>query len=395
MRRHLALFDLAAANLVRRPAKSVAVLVPLVVALAVASAMTVVRDGLLRDAAASAEALPDVTVQKMVGGRIERISAAVADSVAALPGVRRALPRVWGYIPVTLEGGAEVAFTLMGLDLSAAPAPSGIGRAVERGRFLAPGARGEAIVGKAFARALGAAPGTALELRDAFGGAETFAIVGVFSTPVQILSADLVVVGIEDARAYFGFAPGEAADLLVEVEAPDAADAVAGRIAALDPSLRVMTRGALADAARRAYGGRGGVFTLFWLVLLLTALLVAFAQATSVQIDFVREVGILKAVGWDVGEVIELKMLESLLLGLTGSLGGILLGLGYAALDAPFIKPFFLGWATVYPEFPLPLAVEPAEIFLLLAVGVLPLLAATAVPAWIVGTLPPDEAIRR
>ncbi len=395
MNRLLSIFDLAAGNLLRRPARSIAVFLPLALALAVSSAMTVVRDGIARDAQASIAGLPDITVQNVTGGRSERISLNMVPFLEAVPGVERVRPRVWGYLPVRLEKGkGDVAYTLVGVPVETSALPAFAAGTIERGRVLRGDSAGEAVVGQAIAAALGIEPGGGIEITDEAGRTRDFHVVGIFATPVQIYAADLILTGIEDARAYFGYGAEEATDLLVDVRPGEDPDRVAERIAGEYPGLRVLSRTSMSELSEEAYGGRAGVFSLFWVTLLLSALLVAFAQASSIQLDLVREIGILRAVGWDIGDVILLKMIESALLGLLGSLTGILLGLSYVALDAPGVKSFFLGWSVVYPEFALPVALEPASLLLLLAIGVLPLLAATAVPAWITGTLPPDEAIR-
>ena len=87
-------------------------------------------------------------------------------------------------------------------------------------------------------------------------------------------------------------------------------------------------------------------------------------------------------------------MFESLALGVTGFLVGTSLGLAYLFVDAPGLKEYFLSWATIYPDFPIPVYVNPGSIFLLLAVSICPLLAASVIPAWMLGITDPDKIIR-
>lgn len=393
MRRWHDLLDLALRNLLRHPAKSLAVIIPLVVVLAMATTMASVREGFSRDAAAATAGLPEVTVQRMVGGRVERISVPLGDSLARIPGVTRVAPRVWGYVPLRAESGDEFTYTLMGLDFARMPVPEDISVTLESGRWLSPGIEHEAVIGRTFAAAQNVRPGDVIRLSDLLGNSDTFLITGIFGSPVQIYSADLLVTSIADARRFFGYLPAEATDFLVYA-GRDPND-VAAEVVAIDSGLRVLTRAALNNLCQEAYGGRSGVFALFWLILLLTALLTTFAQAANIQIDLAREIGILKAMGWDSADVIALRLLESLALGILGTLGGILAGLIYVALDAPGIKSYFLGWSRVYPDFPLPAVLALDDLGLLLAIGILPLLAAGAVPAWLAATIPPDEAIRK
>jgi ABC-type lipoprotein release transport system permease subunit len=391
--KHWSLWSIAAGNLRRYRPRTIAVLVPLVIVMGAATSVTLVRDGLSRDASLSVSVLPDITVQRMVGGRVERIELSHAESIGALEHVASAVARVWGYVPVTVPRG-EVAYTLMGIDLERMPIAQGIGLTIEEGRFLVAGDTGKAVVGEAFASVFSARAGDRIDLEDTLGSAIELEIVGIFSASAEIYAADLIVVPIDTAREYFGYGDDEASDICVYLDDPVNTGLAAVRILELGDNLRIVTRDAMAGLNEQAFGRRGGVFQLMWMVLLLTVCLVAWAQAASIGLALKREIGILKAVGWSTLDIIELKLLESVILALLGTFGGMLLGLAYVALDAPGIKQFFLGWATIYPEFPLPVHMSLPSLFLLFVIGVFPLVVATVVPAWRVGTIEPDSAIR-
>jgi ABC-type lipoprotein release transport system permease subunit len=282
----------------------------------------------------------------------------------------------------------------MGVDLERMPIAERIGLTIEEGRFLVSGDTGKAVVGKAFASVFLAGAGDRIELEDTLGNAAEFEIVGIFGASAEIYAADLIVVPLETAREYFGYGASEASDICVYLDDPVNTGLTALRILEMGDNIRIVTRDAMAALNQQAFGRRGGVYQLMWMTLLLTVCLVAWAQSASIGLALTREIGILKAVGWSTLDIIEIKLMESVILALLGTFGGMLLGLGYLALDAPGIKQYFLGWATVYPEFPLPVHMSLSSLFLLLVIGVLPLVAATVVPAWRVGIIEPDEAIR-
>lgn len=391
--KHRNLWSVAAHNLWRYRPRTIAVLLPLLIVMGTAASVTFVRDGLSRDASLTVAMLPDVTVQRLVGGRVERIDLAYGDSLRTVDHVVSVVPRVWGYVPVSVPGG-EAAYTLMGIDVERMPIAEEIGLSVEKGRFLVAGGADEAVVGKAFASVFGLDVGDRVNLEDALGNEAELEIVGIFATAVEIYAADLLVVSLKTSRDFFGYLESEASDLCVYLDDPVYADLAAQQILEIGDNLRVLTRDALGELTQQAYGGRGGVFQLMWMILLLTACLVAWAQSASIGLSLRREIGILKAIGWGTLDIIEVKMLETVIVALVGTFGGILLGLVYLRLGAPGIKQYFLGWATVYPEFAVPIYMSVKSLFLLLVVGIFPLLVATVVPAWLVGIIEPDEAIR-
>jgi ABC-type lipoprotein release transport system permease subunit len=387
------LWYVAVENLFRYKQKTLSMLCPLVLVLAVFAVMVFVRDGLRNDAELSLDFIPDLTVQKLVGGRIERIDLSACRALESWPEVKEVVPRVWGYVPISV-GNNKVAYTLMGVDVKNASIQKNISIALEKGRFLTPQDSDKTVVGKAVAEGFGIEEGDTIQLTDAMGFSNTYEVVGIFATPVQIYTSDLFLMRIEDARRFFGYSQNEASDICINLHNPIQSGAVAQKIATSYPSLRVLSKDALSDLIDQAFGGRAGIFQIFWLVLLITVVLISWNQASNVSLEMRREIGILKAVGWSISDVIVLKLMESLAIGVFSVLAGIVLGMIYTMLGAPVVKNYFIGWSSVYPNFPIPMSVTAANVFLVSVIGIFPLLAATIVPAWLVGIIEPDKAIR-
>jgi ABC-type antimicrobial peptide transport system permease subunit len=89
------------------------------------------------------------------------------------------------------------------------------------------------------------------------------------------------------------------------------------------------------------------------------------------------------------------KAFEILTLGLAAVLTGLIAGIGFMLMGAPGVKRMIIGWADIYPDFPIPLHVDGATVFLIFILGLVPLLAGALVPIWKIGTLDPDQAIRQ
>ncbi len=391
---HINLWLMAAANLRRYRAKSIAVMVPLGLVMAVAAFMMFARGGFVREAGLARVFLPHITVQGVAAGRVEKISLGVMDRIAKIPHMRSVVPRVWGYLPMQLKE-ANVSYTLMGLDMTRAVYDEKMPWTLATGTFLVPGDRGKVVLGSGVARSFAARVNDRLKIADALGNKAEFTVVGIFNTAVQVYSTDLIVTSLEDARSFFGYRRDEASDLLVYVDRPEKADEVAWTITNLFPNTRVLTGKALTELVREAFSRRGGTFQMVWLILLLTVLLLVWAQASHINVDLSREIGVLKALGWHTGEIIEMKMMESFLLGFTGTLSGILVGFIYVLLGTPGLSGYCLGCASIYPKYPIPVDCDFPSLALLFILGVLPMTAVSAIPAWLTGTIDPDTAIRR
>lgn len=391
--KHFEFWAVAVRNIERFPVRALSIFIPLFIVMAFASVMTFIKDGISRDALASLEALPDITVQAMDGGRRGHVQMDLAKEISSNGNVRKVVPRIWGHVPLYVSGGLSM-YTLMGIDLAQLPLAEDISLSIESGRFLEATDRDSAVVGKTFAIQHKVKPGDQVELEDKFGNKSTFSIVGVFASPVSIYTADMIVTDLESARKFFGYSADQYSDLGVYLNEPAYAEQVSGSIQISHKNVRALTKEVFAHGIRQAYGGRGGIFQLAWLILLFTVLLLAWAQSSSVSLEMRKEIGVLKTLGWQTLDIIEVKMLEVVIIGLSGFLGGILFGMFYLKAGAPFVKQYFLGWAVNYPQFSIPVYIEGSSLFLLFVMGLFPLCTATVFSAWLMGTIEPDNAIR-
>ncbi|MDY6971453.1 MAG: FtsX-like permease family protein [Thermodesulfobacteriota bacterium] len=391
--KHINLWLMAAQNLRRYRAKSLAILIPLILVMATSSFMMSTRGGFIKDAEIARGFLPDVTVQGISAGRVEEISLDVKAGIEDIPHVKKVVPRVWGYLPLRIDE-TDAAFTLMGIDFAHSVFDQRLPWTIDSGIFPVPGDRNKAVLGSGVAQSFAASIGDKLQIEDTLGNKGEFEVAAIFNSTVQVYSTDLIVVSIEDARIFFGYTEDEASDLLVYTDAPEYADRVALDITRLFKNTRVLTSKALTDLVKEAFGRRGGTFQAMWLILLVAVLLLVWAQSAHISVDVGKEIGILKATGWQTGEIIEMKMMESLILGLFGTSLGVLLGFVYALMGTPGISGYCLGCASIYPKFPVPVHCDFQSIILLFILGVLPLMGVSSIPAWLAGVIDPDEGIR-
>jgi ABC-type lipoprotein release transport system permease subunit len=391
--KHINICLTAAQNLRRYKAKSLAIIVPLILVMATISFMMFSRGGFVKEAEVARAFLPDVTVQGIYAGRVGKISLHMKTEIGGIPHVKQVIPRVWGYLPLRIEE-TDAAFTLMGLDLNHALYGKKLPWTVDTGSFLVPGDRDKAVLGAGVAVSFEADVGDRLQIEDTLGNKGEFEVVGILNDIVQVYSTDLIIVSIEDARLFFGYGEDEASDLLVYTDAPENADMVAWEITLMADNTRVLTSKALTDLVKEAFGRRGGTFQAMWLMLLVAVLLLVWAQSAHISVDVSKEIGILKAVGWGTGEIIEMRMMESLIMGLTGASTGVLFGFVYALMGTPGISGYCIGCASIYPKFPVPVHCDYQSLLLLFVIGVMPLMVVSAVPAWLAGIIDPDDTIR-
>lgn len=329
------------------------------------------------------DAMPELTVSRLHGGRPAALSAGNAEAIRAVPGVVEVRPRVWGYVPA--EGTASL-LTVVGHDPSDPLALQGI----VRGRGPTPGETGWCVLGGAVSRMLGAIPGDAVELRGV-----SLRVVGVFDDRVALRTADVVLTAMPNARAILDLGDGEAADLAVTLAAPEERGLAAHRIAEALPWARVLDRSAWRRAVSLAWGRRGGVTLLLLVPSLVALLLLAIDRATAHDARARREAATLKALGFATREVLRVELLTTAIPAAGGlALGAVGAYLYVFPMNAPWIRRVALGWSAQLPDFSLTPAITLADLATLALLALGPQLGAAVWGAWRVAREDPAEALR-
>lgn len=384
------LLAFALGGILRRKAKSMALVSGLSFAVALIAAVLFMVESLRAEAERAHAAHPDIVVQKMVGGRPSTIDAREREKLVDIPSVRTVTPRVWGYVFLPqLQGNV----TIIGTPAGASPLSVGNG-VLEGGRDISKGAH-EMIAGVELSKFLGMRVGDELGLPTPNPQAHAQKLVGVFRSSLDLYTADVIICDEADARALLAMPDGDATDLAVTLANPAEAAIVARTITERLPGARVIERDLLERVYHLAYGRRAGLVLGASIPAILALLVLAWDRASGVGPEERKEIAILKAVGWSISDVLLSKLYEALLVGALATSLGLLLGYAWVFwLGAPGLRAALAGWSVLYPRAPLTPAVDVAQL-LGISLGVLgPFVALSVVPAWRAAATDPMEAMR-
>lgn len=371
--------------------------IPLATIIAVVSAVTFYMEGVERDAMLAASTFPDILVQQQVGGRTESLYFdRYEDVLRKIPEITAFSPRVWGHVNYVDKDNNARAFVLMGLDPKFLGSDNSLQTVIRDGRSLAAGDTNQALIGEVVANAFGARAGDVIKITSPdFRKNYILDVVGTFESDVQIFAADLVIVPIAMARKILGFyGESECSDVLVFVQDSSRIETIAREITQLIDGARPLTKQVMMRLVELSFGQRSGYFHLLWLILLINILIIAWSVMSRISYDRKKEIGILKAIGWDIQDVMILKVLEVFVVSCFSVFCGLLAGVMYMLADAPGLKRFIIGWTDIYPDFPIPLYIEWQTVFFIAVLGILPLTVATLIPIWKASLVDPVEALR-
>ena len=371
--RQRGLVDTTVANLGRRRGRNLGLFLAYTLLVFLLASVVLYGDGLRREARLLLADAPELVVQRLTAGRHDLMPSAWLEEIRGLRGVGAVTGRLWGY---HFDAAIGANLTLQ-VPLAEAPAS------------------GKTRIGAALARARGLAAGDVLSLRDHAGNPFALSVEALLDSRSELVSADLLLLNEADFRAFFGIEPGRYTDATLAVANPKEVRKVAEKVLARLPAARVISREEMRRSYEAVFNWRQGLLLTFLSVLLAAFALLAWDKASGLSAEERREIGILKAVGWDSGDVLTMKLWEGVLLSATAFLAGY--GLAWLHVfywGAPLFEPVLKGWSVLYPRFTVAPDVDSAQIATLFFLTVLPYVAATLVPVWRAATLDPDEVIR-
>jgi hypothetical protein len=328
---------------------------------------------LTQESVASLQSSPEIMVQRLSAGRHGLSPVTDAGALTQIAGVGAVVPRRWAYLTDPATGETLLL------------------RVAEGGRLR----EHEATAGAEVLRRRGLAVGGTLSLRGDAGEPVAFTITGVAATSTPLESAALITVSETAFRVLSGMPDDQAMDLALRVRNRRELPTIAAKIGESHPAARPIIRDDLVRTYTALFNWRSGVIVAALLVPVLAFILFAWDKAAGLSHDERREIGILKAVGWETADVILLKCYEAAAVSLAAFVLGA--GLAIAVLVSPrppAVLPVLLGWSTLYPAFRPAPALGAYQVATLFFLTVFPYLVATVVPAWRAGTTDPDLVMR-
>jgi len=390
------IIDYSLQSLLRRRSKNILILIIFVLLVFAVSSILFITGSLTQEMMMTSNDLPDITVQRILGGRQVNLPASVIPEIENIPGVEAVETRVWGYFYLD---SLQANFTIYGMDLNLLE--EGEYQKIVNWKNIPDGVTKNPdfrmIVGRGVYELLSdiGMEKAYLFYQPTWEKPIPFDIIGTFKTETELQSNDLMVLQTEGARRVLELPPGEFTDLVVYVPNPEEIENIALKIRRYFPELRTVTRAQIQNTYAAVFGWKSAFVLSSLLAAIFAFLILIWDKASGLSQEEKREIGILKAIGWDTDVILSVKLWEGLILSGISSLAGLLLAYAYIyGLRAPGLREIFIGWSTIYPSFQLMPDIDPKFLLLIVVISVVPYLAVTVFPAWKAAITDPDAIIR-
>ena len=353
------------------------------------SSVFFVTNSLKYELDSTVDALPQIIVQEMKAGRYSDIDADKVDGILGITGVEDAVARVWGYYYFEHLG---VNFSIVGVDEFEKQYKKSFTKIVDGGNL----SENSILIGEGVKDVMSRS-----YYKDYFnfiksdGSLKKMDIAGVFVHDTLLESNDVIVMSKANAREIFEIDQEKATDIVVSVPNPEEIETIALKIELMYPNTRVISSEDMRVSYQNLFNYKSGLFLALFIISLFTFFIIVYDRASGLSSEQKREIGILKAIGWRVDDVLQEKFYEAFIISFFSYVVGVSIAFFYVYfLQAPIIRDIFVGYSELKVTLELPFIFDLQTLFLVFFLSVPIYVAATIIPSWRVATLEADEVIR-
>jgi lipoprotein-releasing system permease protein len=328
----------------------------------------------------------------------------IAGRAEGVEGVVATTPFIYSQVMLNSPAGVSGA-VLRGLDTATAGKVIAVDRMVKRGDLRAldetQGGLPGIIPGTELARQLGVQPGDELTVVSPQGKltpmgrvpeSRKYRVVALFDSGMYEYDSSMVYVSIREAQDLLGM-DDRVSGIEVKVQDVNRSDTIGEAITRVlrypfwTKDWKVMNR-SLVSALKLE---KITMFVILTMIVLVGALNI-ISTLVMVVMEKTRDVAILRAMGASARSIMSVFMAQGLLVGLVGTLAGLLAGLGICRLLGKY--KFIKLPADIYYISTLPVRVEVLDVVYVTSAAVLISFIATLYPSWHASRLNPAEALR-
>ena len=367
------IMDFTLSSLLRRKKRNIALIFVYTVVVFFLASVLFFTYSLKKEASMILQDSPDMIVQRMVSGRHELIPISHIDKIKRIRGVSSVRDRLWGYYYDPVIGAN---YTLIVSDDSQLSV-------------------GKIIIGEGVSRIRLLFEGDSMEFKTYDGAIVNLEIKSRLSSKSELISSDLILISESDFKKLFGTPEGYATDLILKVRNQRELSTIALKIAELLPDSRQILRDEILRTYDAVFNWRGGIMMVIFMGALLAFIIFAWDKASGLSLEERREIGILKAVGWETSDVLLMKFWEGMAVSLSSFLAGVIFAYLHVFFASSMLfEPVLKGWAVLYPHFKVIPFIDTSQIIALFFLTVVPYTVATIIPSWRAATVDPDSVMR-
>ena len=211
----------------------------------------------------------------------------------------------------------------------------------------------------------------------------------------NLVANDLIIMDINLAKRILNINEENSTDIVLNVPNNLERQNIKEQLILKHSNIRILQKESLKKEYENMFNYKGGIFLVLFIVVIFTFILILYQRYSMISSNDKKEIGILKAVGWSIKDIIRLKIIENFIVGFMAFIIGIIISYIFVfILNAPILKNIFIGFSNIQNDFILNPNIDFTIIVTLFLFFIIPFLSAILIPVWKISIIDANESMK-
>ncbi|MCT7571659.1 ABC transporter permease [Aliarcobacter butzleri] len=379
--------------LVKHKSKHFAIFLISIFIVFLTSSILFIKNSLQKEISQALENQSDFIVQKTIANKIKDIDTSLIDEFYEINGVSKVTQRVYGQYYFMPE---NVYFTIVGIDFFEETTNQNLKELLNFlniSKFLE---KDSMIIGNGVKKVLDKyAYFDSYDFKLENENSKNIKIFKDLPKEANLIANDLIIMDINIAKKILDIKPDFATDIVLDVPNPLERQNVKEQILLKESNIRILQKDELKKEYENMFNYKGGIFLILFIVVIFTFILVLYQRYSMISSNDKREIGILKAVGWSIKDIIKLKIIENFIVAFMAFIIGVIFAYIFVfILQAPVLKNIFIGFSNIKNDFILNQNIKISNLITLFLFFMVPFLSAVLIPVWKIAVIDATKSMK-
>ncbi|MFY4759828.1 ABC transporter permease [Aliarcobacter butzleri] len=379
--------------LVKHKSKHFAIFLISIFIVFLTSSILFIKNSLQKEISQALENQSDFIIQKTVANKTKDIDSSLIDEFYEINGVSKVTQRVYGQYYFMPE---NVYFTIIGIDFFEETTNQDLKELLNFlniSKFLE---KDSMIIGNGVKKVLDKyAYFDSYDFKLENENSKNIKIFKDLPKEANLIANDLIIMDINIAKKILDIKPDFATDIILDVPNPLERQNVKEQILLKESNIRILQKDELKKEYENMFNYKGGIFLILFIVVIFTFILVLYQRYSMISSNDKREIGILKAVGWSIKDIIKLKIIENFIVAFMAFIIGVIFAYIFVfILQAPILKNIFIGFSNIKNDFILNQNIKISNLITLFLFFMVPFLSAVLIPVWKIAVIDATKSMK-
>ena len=372
--------------LIKHQSKHLAIFIISIFIVFLISSVLFIKNSLQKEIFSTLENQSDFIIQQTNGSKIVNTPVSWIDDFSSINGVKNTQQRVYGQYYFLPE---NVYFTIVGIDLFEENTNKKLNellKSLDISNFLE---NDSMIIGDGIKKIFDKYNYfDSYDFKLSNSDLKNIKVFNSLPKDLNLVANDLIIMDINLAKEILNINENESTDIVLNVPNNLERQNVKEQLLLEHSNLRILQKDELKKEYENMFNYKGGIFLILFIVVLFTFILILYQRYSMISSTDKKEIGILKAVGWSIKDIIKLKIMENFIVGFMAYIIGVVFSYIFVfILNAPILKHIFIGFSNMQNDFIFNPNIEINSLITLFLFFMIPFLSAILIPVWKVAVL--------